>query len=102
MPYVGVHQPGGKGLAIMKGDNVQILRGPRRLVRLAVCATLALGLASSAMATSGIAYAAVAGPARICCTFPSHPAAVSWGANQYGQLGNGTYVEYAVYSDVTA
>jgi len=92
--------PGGKGLAIVKGDNVKILRGPRRLAQVAGCAALALGLASSAAATSGVAHAAVAVPARTCCIFPSHPAAVSWGANQYGQLGNGTYAEYAVYGDV--
>jgi Regulator of chromosome condensation (RCC1) repeat len=97
MPHGGVHQSGGKGLAIVKGDNVRILRGSRRLVQVAGCAALALGLASSAVATSGAASAAVADPARGCCTLPSRSLAVSWGANQYGQLGNGTFNENAFY-----
>jgi alpha-tubulin suppressor-like RCC1 family protein len=98
MPRGGVHQPGGRCLAIVKGDNVKILRGPQRLVRVAGGAALVLGLAGSALAASGAASAAVAGPARTCCTFPKQSVAVSWGANQYGQLGNGTYPEYALYT----
>lgn len=100
MPHGGVHQSGGKGLAIVKGDNVKILRGSRRLVQVAGCAALALGLASSAVATSGAASAAVAGPARGCCHLPSQSLAVSWGANQDGQLGNGAGFNFALYGGV--
>jgi hypothetical protein len=50
MPHGGVHQSGGKDLAIVQGDNVKILRRARRLVPVAGCAALALGLASSAVA----------------------------------------------------
>jgi alpha-tubulin suppressor-like RCC1 family protein len=69
----------------------------RRLVHVAGCAALALGLASSAVAAS----AAVADPARGCCNLPSQSLAVSWGANQYGQLGNGTLFDYTLYGAVS-
>ncbi len=100
MPHGGVHQSGGKGLAIAKGDNVKILRGSRRLGQVTGCAALALGLASGAVATSGAASAAVADPARGCCTLPSRSLAVSWGANLDGQLGNGAGFDSALYGGV--
>ncbi len=72
------------------------LRWPRRLLQVTGCAALALGLASGAVAAS----AAVTDPARTCCKLPSNSVAVSWGANQYGQLGNGAGFGSALYGGV--
>jgi alpha-tubulin suppressor-like RCC1 family protein len=68
----------------VKGDNVKTFRRSRRLLRLASCAALALGLGGGALATSG---AAQARPVR---TIPSRSLAVGWGRNFDGQLGNGS------------
>ena len=78
----------------MKGNNVTTIRMARRLVRVAGCAALALGLVSSA------ASAAVADPARGCCYLPSRSVPVSWGANVDGQLGNGAGSDSALYGGV--
>lgn len=99
-PSGGFHQPGGKGLAIGKGENVITIRMGRRLVQLAGCAALALGLAGGAVATSGAASAAIAAPARGCCTILSQSLAVSWGDNNDGQLGNGAGTNSALYGSV--
>jgi alpha-tubulin suppressor-like RCC1 family protein len=79
-----------------------ILLGSRRLVQVVGCAALALGLASSAVAASGAASAAGADPARSCCQLPSQSLAVSWGANLYGQLGNGAGFDSALYGSVAS
>jgi hypothetical protein len=94
----GVHQSGGKGLAIVKAatNNMKIFRKSRRLVPVAGCAALLLGLAGSAVAAS----AAVADPALSCCQFPKQSLPVCWGANRYGQLGNGAGSDSGLYGGV--
>jgi alpha-tubulin suppressor-like RCC1 family protein len=74
---------------------VRILRESRRLVQVAIGAALALGLAGSALATSG---AAQARPTRF---IPSRSLAVSWGLNQLGQLGNGSTALSTTYGGVS-
>jgi alpha-tubulin suppressor-like RCC1 family protein len=74
---------------------VRILRRSRRLVQVTSSAALALGLAGSALATSGAAHAQAA------LFLPSRSLAVSWGDNSLGELGNGTTDDGATYAGVS-
>jgi alpha-tubulin suppressor-like RCC1 family protein len=75
-------------------------RGSRRLVRLTGSATLVLGLAGGAVAgSSAVASASsrpVKAPAVPGLRWPMRPAAVGWGNNYAGQLGNG--VDFQIVS----
>jgi len=63
---------------------MKVLRRSRRSTRLAGCAALILALAGTAVGGSPSALARVTGPV------VDQNAAVSWGDNENGQLGNGT------------
>jgi alpha-tubulin suppressor-like RCC1 family protein len=77
------------------------LRRSRRLVRAAGCIALTFGLAGSAVATTGTAFAATTGPARVCCNVVKTSPAVGWGDNDSGELGNGSTDASAVYENVS-
>jgi hypothetical protein len=76
---------------------MSVVRGGRRLARLAGSAALILGVASAAAANAPAALAQV----RSVLPVVNHHAAVSWGGNDAGELGNGTTTESALYGGVS-
>jgi alpha-tubulin suppressor-like RCC1 family protein len=75
---------------------MRALRRSARLARVASCGVLMLGLAASAVAGAGAAQA------RTTIKRPFfQSAAVSWGVNDTGQLGNGSSVNSALYGGVS-
>ena len=74
---------------------MKVLRRSRRPARLAGCAALTLALAGTAVGGSPSALARVTGP-----VVDQH-AAVSWGDNENGQLGNGTTDNQVRYGGVS-
>ena len=74
---------------------MKVLRGSRRLARLAGCAALSLGLAGAAVAGSAPAQA------RVTWLFLDRHEAVSWGINSVGELGNGTTANSALNGGVS-
>ncbi|HEY7145369.1 MAG TPA: chromosome condensation regulator RCC1 [Streptosporangiaceae bacterium] len=74
---------------------MRILRGSRRLARVAGCVTLTLGAGAGALAGSGVAQA------RAGFLTLSQTAAVSWGYNGDGRLGTGTTGSSALYATVS-
>jgi alpha-tubulin suppressor-like RCC1 family protein len=71
-------------------------RWTTRPARLAGRAALTLGLAAGAVAGSGAVARAVPAPVKPpCCRLPSRSAAVGWGNNFVGELGNGVNFQIA-------
>jgi alpha-tubulin suppressor-like RCC1 family protein len=77
------------------GSEMSIWRAMRDRVRAAAGIVLAVGVAAGA--------AGVAGPAQAqpVLRLPPRSAAVSWGDNQHGQLGNGTTTASGTYAGVS-
>jgi Regulator of chromosome condensation (RCC1) repeat len=90
-----VHCCGPARLGGLGGNTMKVLRRSRRLARLAGCAALILALAGTAVGGSPSALARVTGP-----VVDQH-AAVSWGDNENGQLGNGTTDNQVRYGGVS-
>jgi len=74
---------------------MKVLRS-RRLAALAACAALVFGVAGTAAAGPALAQA------RVTAAVAPPPDVASWGANGFGQLGDGTTTSRSRYADIGA